>query len=250
MSKKIYIYGKSALASVFGLAMTPSFVAGQEIVPELCCKASASSERIAALRAITKATTDNPGEDEYAYGLKLWEEKFYPEAEQVLQLFISKYPKHTRISYGRNLLGRAFLDDGKPREAASWFLKDYQADAYGARAAGSLLYLGEAMWGLKDGTRACIALREFTDTYKEEASGRLNFAYRSLVDGITCPANFRLSEIPARLLAPKPAPEPSPDANAQPLASSDIDEAKRKCADLGFVRGTPKFGQCVLKVSE
>jgi hypothetical protein len=39
------------------------------------------------------------------------------------------------------------------------------------------------------------------------------------------------------------------------LRSSSADEksiadAKRKCADLGFVRGTPKFGQCVLKVSE
>jgi tetratricopeptide (TPR) repeat protein len=29
-----------------------------------------------------------------------------------------------------------------------------------------------------------------------------------------------------------------------------IAEAKRKCVDLGFVSGTPKFGQCVLKVSE
>ncbi len=56
--------------------------------------------------------------------------------------------------------------------------------------------------------------------------------------------------VPITLPAPKPAPEPSPDANVQPLASSDIDDAKKKCADLGFVRGTPKFGQCVLKVSE
>ena len=56
--------------------------------------------------------------------------------------------------------------------------------------------------------------------------------------------------VPITLPAPKPAPEPSPDANVQPPASSDIDDAKKKCADLGFVRGTPKFGQCVLKVSE
>ncbi len=44
---------------------------------------------------------------------------------------------------------------------------------------------------------------------------------------------------------------PSPEV----LRSSSVDgksiaDAKRKCAALGFVRGTPKFGQCVLKVSE
>ena len=29
-----------------------------------------------------------------------------------------------------------------------------------------------------------------------------------------------------------------------------IEDAKRKCADLGFVAGTTKFGQCVLKISK
>jgi TolA-binding protein len=45
------------------------------------------------------------------------------------------------VSYARNLLGRAYLDDGKPREAAPWFLQNYQADKKGARASDSLLYL-------------------------------------------------------------------------------------------------------------
>ncbi|WP_298198560.1 hypothetical protein [Novosphingobium sp.] len=56
--------------------------------------------------------------------------------------------------------------------------------------------------------------------------------------------------VPLTLPAPKPAPAPPPAANVQPQGRSSIDEAKRKCASLGFVRGTPKFGQCVLKVSE
>lgn len=30
---------------------------------------------------------------------------------------------------------------------------------------------------------------------------------------------------------------------------SAINEAKRKCAEIGFVAGTPKFGDCVLKIS-
>jgi hypothetical protein len=29
-----------------------------------------------------------------------------------------------------------------------------------------------------------------------------------------------------------------------------IDEAKNKCADLGFAKGTEKFGECVLKLSK
>jgi hypothetical protein len=38
------------------------------------------------------------------------------------------------VSYARNLLGRAYLDDDKPREAAPWFLQNYQADKKGDRA--------------------------------------------------------------------------------------------------------------------
>ena len=29
-----------------------------------------------------------------------------------------------------------------------------------------------------------------------------------------------------------------------------LEQAKQKCSDLGFPRGTPKFGQCVLKLTE
>jgi hypothetical protein len=48
----------------------------------------------------------------------------------------------------------------------------------------------------------------------------------------------------------------APSAPSSEVLQSDsvvdksLADAKRKCADLGFVRGTPKFGQCVLKVSE
>jgi hypothetical protein len=48
----------------------------------------------------------------------------------------------------------------------------------------------------------------------------------------------------------------APSAPSSEVLQSDsvvdksVADAKRKCADLGFVRGTPKFGQCVLKVSE
>lgn len=148
--------------------------------------AGPSAQRIAAVRAIVKPQTDDPGDDEYSYGFRLWEARFFPEAQQQLKLFVDKYPRHPRVSFGRNLLGRAFLDDGKPREAATWFLQNYQADKGGARASDSLLYLAVAMKELKDNSRTCIALNEFAQTYAAEAAGRLKSAYDAARAGVKC----------------------------------------------------------------
>jgi TolA-binding protein len=145
-----------------------------------------TAERLAAVQAIAKPQTGDAGDDEYSYGFRLWDAKFYPEAEQQLSLFVEKYPKHSRISYGRNLLGRAYLDDGKPKEAAAWFLKNYQSDKQGARAPDSLLYLAEAMIALKDTKRACIALAEFSDTYPAVATGRLSGQYQANLKKVKC----------------------------------------------------------------
>ena len=101
-------------------------------------------------------------------------------------MFVGKYPDHWRTTYGMNLLGRAYLDDGKPKEAASWFLKNYQDDKQGARAPDSLLYLAEAMIALKDTKRACIALAEFGDTYPAVATGRLKDEYQADRKKVTC----------------------------------------------------------------
>lgn len=145
-----------------------------------------SAQRLAAVQAIAKPQTSDPGDDEYSYGFRLWEAGFHPEAQQQLTLFVEKYPRHSRISFGRNLLGRAYLDDGKSREAASWFLKNYQADKSGARAADSLLYLAEAMIASNDTNRACIALAEFSETYPAIATGRLASEYQASRRKVTC----------------------------------------------------------------
>ena len=144
------------------------------------------ASRVAAVQAIAKPQTDDPGDDEYSYGFRLWDAKFYPEAQQQLKLFLEKYPNHSRVSFGRNLLGRAYLDDGKPREAATWFLQNFQADKQGARAPDSLLYLAEAMIALNDTRRACIALAEFGDTYPALATGRLQAQYQANRAKVTC----------------------------------------------------------------
>lgn len=149
--------------------------------------ASASASRIAAVRAIEKPQTNDAADDEYSYGYRLYEAKFYPEARQQLKMFIDKYPRHSRVTYGRNLLGRAFLDDGQPAEAAKWFLDNYQSDKRGARAPDSLLMLAVSMKKLKDDKRACIALAEFADTYTAEAAGRLRGQYDETRRGLSCP---------------------------------------------------------------
>ena len=136
-----------------------------------------SADRLAKVRAVVKPQTDDAGDDEYSYGFHLWQAGLYPEAEQQLKLYVDKYPSHREISYGRNLLGRAYLDDGQPKAAASYFLENYQKDPSGARAADSLLYLAESMIALKDNTRACRALAEFGDKYPSLATGRLEDQY-------------------------------------------------------------------------
>jgi TolA-binding protein len=145
-----------------------------------------AADHAAALAAIERPSSDDKGEDAYTYGYRLWEAKFLPEAEAVLNDFVQKYPRHKRISYARNLLGRAYLDDNKPGAAAQWFLQNYQADKTGDRAADSLLYLGVAMTRLKETKRACVVLDEFRQTYPTEADGRLKGQYDAVSKTVTC----------------------------------------------------------------
>lgn len=143
-------------------------------------------DRVAAVQAIEKPQTNDRGEDEYTYGFRLWEAKFYPEAQQQLLRFVDQYPRHKRISYARNLLGRAYLDDGKPGTAAQYFVQNYNADMAGDRAPDSLLYLAVSMTRLKETKRACVALQELGEKFPGVVAGRLAADYRSARAGVKC----------------------------------------------------------------
>ncbi len=145
-----------------------------------------SAERVAGVQAIAKPQSDDAGDDEYSYGFRLWNAGYYPEARQALSNFVESYPSHWRTTYGRNLLGRAFLDDGMAEEAARWFLRNYQADKQAARAPDSLLFLAESMIVLEDTRRACIALAEFGETYPAVAGGRLSSRFETNSGKVTC----------------------------------------------------------------
>jgi len=148
--------------------------------------AAPSAQRLAAVRAVVKPQTRDAGDDEYSYGYRLWEAKFYPEAEQQLKLFLNKYPKHARVSYARNLLGRAYLDDGNAREAGSWFLQNYKTDPKGDRAADSLLYLADVMRRLDQTDKGCVALKQFEGDFAKDAAGRLADQYKATKAGLKC----------------------------------------------------------------
>jgi len=171
-----------------GASSAASAGATRQIEPAAASEAvtGPSAERLSAVQAIAKPQSDDEGDDEYSYGYRLWNAGFYPEARQQLSGFVEKYPSHWRTTFGRNLLGRAFLDDGMAEDAARWFLRNYQADRTAARAADSLLYLAESMIALEDTRRACIALSEFGETYPAVASGRLLDKYESNRGKVTC----------------------------------------------------------------
>jgi TolA-binding protein len=157
------------------LAPPPAVEPTGVIVPPAA--AAPSPERVAAVQAIEKPDSGDAGDDEYVYGFRLWEAGFHPEAQQQLKLFVERHPRHARISFGRNLLGRAYLDGGDPRTAATYFFQNYTEDPAGARAPDSLLYLAQAMIALQDTPRACRALAEFGEKYPALATGRLQDQY-------------------------------------------------------------------------
>lgn len=161
----------SAAASSSANAAQPLPAAGASPEP--------SAERIAAVSAIIKPETGDAGEDNYVYGFRLWDAGFYPEAQQQLQLTVDQYSNHSRISHARNLLGRAFLDDDKPKSAAKILLENYQKNPRGERAPDSLYFLGAALIAAKDNEKACAAFDELADAYPESASGRLSSRLQS-----------------------------------------------------------------------
>jgi TolA-binding protein len=135
--------------------------------------AKPTAARTAAVAAIEKPATGDGFEDGYNYGFRLWEAKFYPEAQVTLEETVSKYPKHKRASFARNLLGRAWLDDKKPATAVKVFYDNYKNDPRGERAPESLFFLGSALTDLGKTAEACEAYGELAKAYPDAATGRL-----------------------------------------------------------------------------
>ena len=125
----------------------------------------ASDARKAAVAAIERPDTGDAANDSYVYGYRLWDAKFYPEAEVQLKATVEKYGDTVIGSRAQNLLGRAYLDDGKPALASVAFYENYQKRPTGDRASQSLAYLGEALIQLKKPADACKVYSELKGNY-------------------------------------------------------------------------------------
>ncbi len=126
-------------------------------------------KRKAAVAAVEIPDTGDAVEDAYTYGFRLWTAKLYPEAQVKLKEFAAKNAKHRRASYAQNLLGRAYLDEGKPALASVAFYENYTKNPKGERASESLYYLGVALTKLNKLPDACKVYDEFGDVYGAKA---------------------------------------------------------------------------------
>jgi len=111
------------------------------------------------------AAVSDPGEDAYSAGFRQWEAGQYDQAISTLKSFTAAYPRHKRVSYANNLIGRAMLDKGDARGAASALLSNYRSNPGGERAQDSLYYLGQALIKLGQPGQACKAYAELDAVY-------------------------------------------------------------------------------------
>ena len=114
--------------------------------------------------AAATPTTD-AAEDAYSEGFHLWEAGKYDQAITSLRAFTAAYPKHQRVSYANNLIGRSLLDKGNAQAAAQALLANYRSNPAGDRAQDSLLYLGQALMKLGQPGQACKAYQELDAVY-------------------------------------------------------------------------------------
>jgi len=113
----------------------------------------------------TETAASDPGEDSYSEGFHLWRDGKYDQSITALRAFISGFPNHRRVSFAKNLIGRALLDKGQPRPAAEALLANYRSNPKGERAPDSLYYLGQALMKLGQPGQACKAYGELEEVY-------------------------------------------------------------------------------------
>ena len=121
----------------------------------------------------TAAAATDPGEDAYSQGFHLWEAGQYDQAIDALKAFVAAYPKHRRVSYANNLIGRSLMSKGQTRDAANVFLANYRGNPGGDRAADSLYYLAQAAMQLGQPGQACKVYAEFDAIYGSKARADL-----------------------------------------------------------------------------
>jgi TolA-binding protein len=168
---------KAPTATTTALATTPKPVVAvaRPIAPTVkaATPLKADPKRKALIDAVEIPVSGDAVEDAYTYGFRLWTAKLYPEAQVKLKEFVAKNATHKRASYAQNLLGRAYLEEGKPALASVAFYDNYQKMPRGERASESLYWLGIALTRLNKQADACKVYKEFDDVYGAKAGSDL-----------------------------------------------------------------------------
>ncbi|MES2096062.1 MAG: hypothetical protein V4459_04830 [Pseudomonadota bacterium] len=150
-------------------APTPKPGAKPPVVATTPPKDAADPDRAARVAAVAKPTgkdAADKGTYAYNYGYRFWQAKLYPEAEAQLEKFGTRFPGHRLISRAGNVLGLIYLDDNRPKDAATTFYDNYSKLPDGDRAPDSLLNLTKAMVALKrPSADICEVYKELGDVY-------------------------------------------------------------------------------------
>ncbi|MEP7004425.1 MAG: hypothetical protein ABI810_00480 [Sphingomonas bacterium] len=132
------------------------------------------ADRARKVAAVEKPpVTDDPAEDSYLYGYRLWAAKLYPEAEAVFQKVVATYPKHKRASYAQNLLGRSYLEEGNVRDAMQSFYDNFHKMPDGDRAPDSLNYLAQTLIKINKPAKACEVYGVLNQVYAENMTAAI-----------------------------------------------------------------------------
>jgi TolA-binding protein len=130
--------------------------------------------RAGLVAAVEKPSSDDPADDLYVYGYRLWQAKLYPEAAVQLKQVVAKYPTNRRASWAQNLLGRTYLDDGKPSLASLAFYDNYKKFPDGERAPDSLYFLTVALKKLgKPSADICQVYDELSEVYAAKITAQM-----------------------------------------------------------------------------
>lgn len=178
LEEQFNAYKKATDARLGALESAAAPAAAPATVPTVGAVAPATTTS-AATTAIEKPSTGDAGEDDYIYGYRLWAAKQYPAAQAQLKKAVAAHPDHRRASYARNLLGRAYLDGGKPQDAAKAFYDNYVKLPEGDRAADSLFYLSKALQSLK---AAPAEICKVYTALESEYSGKISLEQQADVD--------------------------------------------------------------------
>jgi TolA-binding protein len=149
----------------------PGAPATKPTTPAAPVKDAERAKRIAAVEK--PPVTDDPAEDTYLYGYRLWAAKLYPEAEAVFQKVVATYPKHKRASYAQNLLGRSYLEEGNVRDAMQSFYDNFHKMPDGERAPDSLNYLAQTLIKINKPAKACEVYGVLDQVYAENMTAAI-----------------------------------------------------------------------------